>query len=111
MLCTISFEELALYKAEESGTTQGGELKKLIHIEIVRKTARKDGWYLKEHKKGMVDHVVVPTFMVSEVSVCMFFIVALDRFHVIGTQTVDSFPSHTFYGGVLPIFCWVTRVN
>ena len=27
VMCTICFEELALYKAEDSGTTQGGELK------------------------------------------------------------------------------------
>ena len=44
-------EELAVHKAEQQGTIAATELKKLIHIEAVRKTARKHGWYLKAKKQ------------------------------------------------------------
>ena len=50
------------------------ELNKLIHIEKVRNTARKYEWFLKEKRKGIVDHILTPTFDVAEISALMFFI-------------------------------------
>ena len=58
-------EELAIYKSEMAGTSAGLEIKKLIYIEEVRKTARKHGWYLKDRRKGTFDHVLIPYFMAS----------------------------------------------
>ena len=59
-LRTTHVEDLATYKAEQTGTSTCSELQKLLHIETVRKTAQKHGWYLKEQRKGMVDHVLIP---------------------------------------------------
>ena len=55
-------EELAVHKGEAEGASAVTELKKLIHIEKVRNTARKNGRHLKEKRKGMVDHILKPTF-------------------------------------------------
>ena len=64
-------EELATYKAK-NGIASGAEIKKLIYIEEVRKTARKHGWYLKERRKGMVDHVLIPTYNTAVVPAFMY---------------------------------------
>ena len=40
----------------------------------MRKIARKHGWYMEEKRKGMVNHVLVPTFKVSAVNALMFFL-------------------------------------
>ena len=40
-------EELAIHKGEAEGASAVKELKKLMHIEKIRSTARKHGWYLK----------------------------------------------------------------
>ena len=64
-------EELAAFKGEADNTTAAKELKKLMHIEQVRKTARKHGWYLKERKKGMVDHILIPTTQVIDPTTLM----------------------------------------
>ena len=53
-LRTTHLEDLAAHKAETKGTTAAAEIKKLLHIEQVRKTAKKYGWYLKEKRKGMI---------------------------------------------------------
>ena len=49
-----------LTKRGADGTTAARELKKLIHIEKARKTAQKHGWYLKQKRKGMVNHILIP---------------------------------------------------
>ena len=40
---TTHLEDLAIYKAENSGTTASVEIRKLLHIEAVRKTAKNHG--------------------------------------------------------------------
>ena len=67
-------EELAAHKGEAEGISAVKELNKLIHIEKVRNTARRHGWSLKEKRKCMVDHIPTPTFVVTEISALMFFI-------------------------------------
>ena len=64
-------KELAAFKGEADNTTAAKELKKLMHIEQVRKTARKHGWYLKEREKGMVDHILIPTTQVIDPTTLM----------------------------------------
>ena len=54
-------EELAAFKGEAEHTTAAKERKKLLHIEQVRKTAMKHGWYLKEKRKDTLDHIRSPT--------------------------------------------------
>lgn len=41
ILCKTYLEDLAQYKADKYGTTEEQEIKKLIHIEEVRKTTKK----------------------------------------------------------------------
>ena len=77
ILRTTYLEDLAQYKAETLGTTASQEIKKLIHIEEIRKTAKKHGWYLKEHRKGMVDHVLIPTHNIAIAPAFMFFLFIL----------------------------------
>ena len=57
MLRQSHLEALAAHKGEEEGTSAATELKKLIHVEKVRHTARKHGWYLKKKRQGMVTYV------------------------------------------------------
>ena len=104
-------EELAAFKAEQYGTTSGAEIKKLIHIEEVRKTARKHGWYLKEHRKGMVDHVLIPTFNISAVPALMFFLMTPYWVAFLGLEHCT--PSHKghLYGFSLLALCWLVQVQ
>ena len=61
-------KDLNTCKAEIGKTHTTSELKRLIHIEEVRKTRRKHSWYLKQRRQGMVDHILTPSFNVKEVS-------------------------------------------
>ena len=54
----------------------GVEIKKVIYIEEVRKTARKHGWYLKEKRKRMVDHVLISSYDTAAVPKILFFLMA-----------------------------------
>ena len=67
-------EDLTTYKGEIEGTLAAIESKKLLHVEKVRDTAKKHGWYLKEKKKGMMDHILIPTFDVADAPNLMFFL-------------------------------------
>ena len=67
-------EELSAHRGEAEGASAVIELKKLIHVEKVRNTAKKHGWYLKDKGKGMVDHTLTPTFEVTEITAIMFFL-------------------------------------
>ena len=110
MLRTTHLEDLAIYKAEQAGTTASVEIRKLLHIEAVRKTAKKYGWYLKEQRKGMVDHVLIPTFPVTEAHTLMFFTLVLDWIHFIGHPSTES-PTIPIFGRALLTICWMTTVK
>ena len=69
-------EDLTTYKVEIVETQVTLELKRLIHIKEVSKTARKHSWYLKQRRQGMVDHILTPSFNVIEVSALIFFLLA-----------------------------------
>ena len=80
-------EDLAAHKAEAGGSTAAAEIKKLLHIEQVRKTAKKHGWYLKEKRKGMIDHILLPTPNVTEATTLIFFLLAPAWIQITGWVT------------------------
>ena len=79
-------EKLVTYKGETEGTSAATELKKLLHIEQVRNTAKKHGWYFKEKRKGMIDHILIPKFDVDDVPTLMFFLLIPSWLQAVGQQ-------------------------
>ena len=61
-------KDLTTRNAEIGDTQAISEIKRLIHIEEVRKNRRKHSWYLEQRGQGMVDHILAPSFNVIEVS-------------------------------------------
>jgi len=102
---------LAIYKAEQHGTAAGAEIKILIYIEEVRKTSRKHGWYLKEKRKRMVDHVLIPSYDTAAVPVLMFFLMAPYWVAFLGCQRCLPTRKGHIYSFTLLALCWMINVQ
>ena len=74
-------------------------------------TARKHGWYLKEHRKGMVDHVRIPTFDTTAVPALMFFLMTPYWVALLGYQHCTPLRTGHLYGFTLLALCWLVNVQ
>ena len=111
ILRTTYLEDLAQFKAATYGTTEAQEIKKLLHVKAVRKTAENHSWYLKEHRHGMVDHVLIPVYNISDAPAFMFFLLILYWTYTIEAQAGGSLVSPNLLSMTLITFCWMTRGN
>ena len=100
-------EELAEYKGATEGTTAAKEIKKLIHIEAVRKPQRNMAGTSKKKRKGMVDHILVPSFNVTVGETIIFFLLIPPWLWEMGTSKGTYIQRAYLMGRHLLALCWL----
>ena len=90
-----------------------------------KKDGQKHGWYLKQYHKDMVDHLLVPSFKVTEVTTFIFFLIIPNWIYNMETQdklywqvnNVATFKDHTdnikknYVGRSLLAICWIVCIR
>ena len=94
-------KDLATYKGESEDTSTA----------VVRDIAKKHGWYLKEKREGMVDHILTTTFDVAEASTLMFFLLVPYWLQMMGQKQGEGIHADIFLGHHVLMFRWMVAIK